>query len=309
MDPSLPAKLYGDEVHIRQILINVITNGIKYTKKGSVVLSLGFRSKEKEQILMTYDVRDTGMGIRKENIPFLFDAFRRVDSNKTHAIEGTGLGLSIVKQLLDMMGGTICVDSVYGQGSVFHIEIPQRIVDETPVGEVSIRQGAFRESRPGQSSPGAGIPGESSFGQSDCLDEDRAEDGREQGPLKEASLSILAVDDTPMNLKVVKKLLRDTGAAVDLAASGVKALEMTAKNHYDVILMDHQMPEMDGIECLHRIRMQEGGMCGDSRIICLTANVGAEMEKMYQQEGFDGYLEKPVRGRDLEREIARLTSC
>ena len=110
-----------------------------------------------------------------------------------------------------------------------------------------------------------------------------------------------------MNLIVVKKLLRDTGAVIDTAESGVEALEMTAKNRYDVILMDHQMPEMDGIECLHRIRTQKDGLCRDSRVICLTANVGAEMEKLYHQEGFDGYLEKPVRGKNLEQEIARLT--
>ena len=129
----------------------------------------------------------------------------------------------------------------------------------------------------------------------------------ERNILNGSSLQILAVDDTRMNLIVVKKLLRDTGAVIDTAESGMEALEMTAKNRYDVILMDHQMPEMDGIECLHRIREQEGGLCRDSRVICLTANVGAEMEKLYHQEGFDGYLEKPVRGKNLEQEIARLT--
>ena len=101
VDPALPVRLYGDEVHIRQILLNVITNGVKYTKEGSIVMSLGYRSKENDTILMTYDVRDTGMGIREENIPFLFDAYRRVDAHQTHTIEGTGLGLSIVKSILD----------------------------------------------------------------------------------------------------------------------------------------------------------------------------------------------------------------
>ena len=378
VDPALPVKLYGDEVHIRQILLNVITNGIKYTKKGSIVVSLGYRSKENDSILMMYDVRDTGMGIREENIPCLFDAFRRVDAQQTHTIEGTGLGLSIVKQLLDMMGGTIRVDSVYGQGSVFHIEIPQKVVDETPVGETNLKEGGLKEGGLKEDSLKEGglkedslkedslkegglkegslkedslrennlkgcslIEGDPKPGkaeqndhkkksqngernQEQIITQNRAQNrtqnrtqNREQNEAQNkiqddpiifqgASLRILAVDDTRMNLMVVKKLLRDTGAVVDTSESGVEALEMTMKNRYDVILMDHQMPEMDGIECLHRIRTQEGGLCGDSKVICLTANVGAEMEKMYQQEGFDGYLEKPVRERILKREIARL---
>ena len=357
VDPALPVRLYGDEVHIRQILLNVITNGVKYTKEGSIVMSLGYRSKENDTILMTYDVRDTGMGIREENIPFLFDAYRRVDAHQTHTIEGTGLGLSIVKQLLDMMGGTIHVDSVYGQGSVFHIEIPQKIVDGTPVGESNLREsnlrgdnlresnlrgGSLREGSPGEGCPELSGPlqgthqekpenevqsREQGKAQNEIRNEEQGKTrnesrNEEQGKtpnesrskirnehniLNGSSLRILAVDDTPMNLMVVKKLLRDTGAVVDAAGSGMEALEMTAKNRYDVILMDHQMPEMDGIECLHRIRAQEGGMCADSKVICLTANVGAENEKLYEKEGFDGYLEKPVRGRNLEQEIARLT--
>ena len=339
VDPALPVKLYGDEVHIRQILLNVITNGIKYTKKGSIVVSLGYRSKENDSILMMYDVRDTGMGIREENIPCLFDAFRRVDAQQTHTIEGTGLGLSIVKQLLDMMGGTIRVDSVYGQGSVFHIEIPQKVVDETPVGETNLKEGGLKEDSLRENNlkgcsliEGDPKPGKTEQNdhkkksqngernQEQIITQNRAQNrtqNREQNGAQNkmqddpiifqgASLRILAVDDTRMNLMVVKKLLRDTGAVVDTSESGVEALEMTMKNRYDVILMDHQMPEMDGIECLHRIRTQEGGLCGDSKVICLTANVGAEMEKMYQQEGFDGYLEKPVRERILKREIARL---
>ena len=321
VDPALPVKLFGDEVHIRQILLNVITNGVKYTKKGSVVVALGYRPRENDEILMTYDVRDTGMGIREENIPFLFDAYRRVDSQQTHTIEGTGLGLSIVKQLLDMMGGTIRVDSVYGHGSVFHIEIPQKVVDETPVGERDLRDGGLRDGSLREGNPGEDCPGSDRPEQNDHLEktgnevqskgqneiQNKARTG--QTILNGASLRILAVDDTPMNLMVVKKLLRDTGAVVDTAESGMEALEMTAKNRYDVILMDHQMPEMDGIECLHRIRMQEDGMCNDSKVICLTANVGADMEKLYHQEGFDGYIEKPVRGRSLEQEIARLIHC
>ena len=274
-DPALPRVLRGDEVHIKQILLNLLTNAVKYTKAGSVTLSIGSRE-ENGVFFMICDVTDTGIGIREENIPLLFTAFQRVDARQTHAIEGTGLGLAIVKQLLDLMGGIVCVSSQYGKGSRFHIEIPQGIADPTPIGPLEIR------TRP-QTAP--------------------AEAPR---AVSASSLRILAVDDTSMNLMVVKKLLRDTGAAVDTAASGAEALRKTAETRYHMILMDHQMPEMDGIECLHRIRAQEDGLCRDSKIVCLTASVGSDMEKLYRQEGFDGYLVKPLRGKALEDELARL---
>ena len=219
---------------------------------------------------------DTGIGIREENIPCLFTAFHRVDARKTHAIEGTGLGLSIVKQLLDRMGGSVSVTSEYGKGSTFRIELPQKIVDPAPIGPLETKTGAQRAAAAHMSAFTA------------------------------PSLRVLAVDDTPMNLMVVKKLLRDTEAAVDTAASGAEALVKTAETQYHVILMDHQMPEMDGIECLHRIRTQDNGKCRDSKVVCLTANVGSEMEALYRQAGFDGYLVKPVRGATLENELARL---
>ena len=276
-DPGLPSVLHGDAVRIKQILLNLITNAVKYTKTGSVTLALRGRTETAGRFWLVCDVTDTGIGIREENIPHLFTAFQRVDEAKNHAIEGTGLGLSIVKQLLDMMEGSISVTSEYGKGSTFHLEIPQDVADEKPIGAVNLK-------RTGKAS----LP-------------ERPE------TLVMSSLRILAVDDTPMNLLVIKKLLRDTKATVDTAASGAEALQKTMENRYDVILMDHQMPQMDGIVCLRRIRTQENGKCRDSKIICLTANAGLEMEKLYRQEGFDGFLVKPVRGKALEYEIERLT--
>ena len=273
-DPALPRVLRGDEVRIKQILLNVLNNAVKYTKAGSVTLSIGSRT-ENGVFLMRYDVTDTGIGIREENIPYLFTAFQRVDAQKTHAIEGTGLGLTIVKQLLDMMDGSVRVTSEYGKGSSFRIELPQQIVDPSPIGQLDTK--TRTQSAAAHTSA-----------------------------FTAPSLRILAVDDTPMNLMVVKKLLRETGAAVDTAASGAEALVKTAETQYHVILMDHQMPEMDGIECLHKIREQADGRCRSSRIVCLTANVGADMESLYRQEGFDGYLVKPIRGATLENELARL---
>ena len=274
--PELPAVLNGDEIRIRQVLLNVTANAVKYTSAGSVTLRIAGKTDADGGFRMMYDVIDTGIGIREENIPYLFDAFRRMDEKKTHSIEGTGLGLSIVKQLLDMMGGTVTVTSEYGKGSTFHIEIPQKIADASPIGEVDFRKSA------------------------------RTAQTKYRSVFEAPSLCILAVDDTPMNLMVLKKLLRETKAKVDTVSSGAEALEKTMQTAYDVILMDHQMPEMDGIECLHRIRTQENGLCQESKVVCLTANVGSDMEKLYREEGFDGYLVKPVRGKTLEDELARL---
>ena len=275
VDPKLPSVLHGDEMRIKQILLNVITNAVKYTKSGSVTLKVGCGSDDTGSFIAVFEVTDTGIGIREEDIPHLFTAYLRVDEQKNRAIEGTGLGLSIVKQLLDMMGGTVSVTSTYGEGSTFRIEIPQTVVDEAPVGAVDLKKTA------------------------------RTEVKEEQSAFVAPDMKILAVDDTPMNLMVVKKLLRETKASVDEASSGAEALRKTLENRYDVILMDHQMPEMDGIECLRRIRSQENGLCRESRIICLTANVGSEIEQLCMKEGFDGFLTKPVRGEELIKAISR----
>ena len=262
-------------MRIKQILLNVITNAVKYTKSGSVTLKVGCGSDDTGSFIAVFEVTDTGIGIREEDIPHLFTAYLRVDEQKNRAIEGTGLGLSIVKQLLDMMGGTVSVTSTYGEGSTFRIEIPQTVVDEAPVGAVDLKKTA------------------------------RTEVKEEQSAFVAPDMKILAVDDTPMNLMVVKKLLRETKASVDEASSGAEALRKTLENRYDVILIDHQMPEMDGIECLRRIRSQENGLCRESRIICLTANVGSEIEQLCMKEGFDGFLTKPVRGEELIKAISR----
>ena len=277
VDKEMPSGLYGDEVRIKQILLNVVTNAVKYTREGSVTLSISGKKAQNGGFRAVYEVADTGIGIHEEDIPYLFSAFQRLDDESTHRIEGTGLGLSIVKQLLDLMDGTVSVTSEYGKGSVFHIEIPQEIADETAVGEFDSRKGQEIS--------------EPSY----------------QKTLENPELKILAVDDTPMNLMVVKKLLRDTGVQVETAESGEEALTKTAETRYDVILMDHQMPGMDGIECLHRIKSQDSGKSRDSKVICLTANAGADMESLYFQEGFDGYLVKPIRGKILEEKIAELT--
>lgn len=273
--PEVPAELVGDDVRIKQILINVLNNALKYTNEGSVTFSIQCGTREGGVLNVIYTVSDTGMGIKKESIPYLFTAFKRVDEERNRYIEGTGLGLSIVKQLVDLMGGTITVNSVYAQGSSFIIELPQQVSGEETVGAFSIekRQKAARTNY--------------------------------QSRFEAPDASVLVVDDNSSNLLVISKLLRETRLRVDTASSGEDALRRTLENTYHVILMDHLMPEMDGLECRRRILDQAGGKCRESKIIALTANADSESRALYEREGFDGYLTKPIDAVTLERELAR----
>ena len=275
--PDLPGELYGDEVRVKQILINVLNNAIKYTKEGSVTLNIQCRREESNNVTVIYSISDTGMGIKKESIPYLFTAFKRVDETENRYIEGTGLGLSIVKQLVDIMGGKITVNSVYTKGSTFIIEIPQKIVSGSTVGSIDL-------------SKRTSIMHMGSYHQS----------------FEAPEANVLVVDDTETNLMVVEKLLRGTKVNVVTVTSAMAAMEKTAETHFHVIFMDHLMPEIDGIQCLHMIREQKGGLCRDSRIVALTANAGGDTKQLYVKEGFDGYLVKPISGEALENELRRL---
>lgn len=276
VSPDLPVELLGDEMRIKQILINVLNNAIKYTSEGSVSLQIQCDKDNNDGVLVSYAISDTGMGIKSESIPYLFTAFKRVDTQKNKYIEGTGLGLSIVKQFVDLMGGKITVNSVYTKGSTFIIEIPQKIVRDEPVGEL------------------------------DVLNRKRAhEDHTYVKSFEAPEAKVLVVDDTAANLLVVSKLLRETKINLTMASSGPEALEKTLEDAYHVILMDHKMPGMDGIECMHAIRSQTGGLCRDAKIIALTANAGSDTKDMYYREGFDGYLMKPVTGEELENTVYR----
>lgn len=276
VDQKMPSQLLGDEVRIKQILINVLNNAVKYTAEGSITLSIQCRRQEHGRAQIVYSVADTGMGIKKENIPYLFSAFKRVDEEKNRHIEGTGLGLSIVKQLVDLMGGDISVNSVYTKGTTFIITIPQEIVSEEEIGNIDI------EAR-------------------------HAINARKyyKRSFEAPRARILIVDDNDANLMVEAKLLRDTKVQTETAGSGAECLQKTLKNRYDVILMDHLMPEMDGVVCLHEIRAQAGGLNQETPVIILTANAGSENQKLYKREGFDGYLTKPVTGGQLEAELLR----
>lgn len=274
--PDIPSELKGDDVRIKQILVNVLNNAIKYTEEGFVMLSVQCGYKHDGKITIIYSVSDSGIGIKKENIDGLFTAFKRMDEDKNRYIEGTGLGLSIVKQFVDLMGGKITVNSVYTKGSTFIIEIPQKVVNDEPIGRIDTSER--------RSELTIGV-----YHQSFEAPEAR----------------VLVVDDTRTNLLVVSKLLRGTRVNIDTAGSGEQALEMTLQNSYHVIFMDHLMPEMDGIECMHRIRKQTGGLSREAAFIALTANAGSENRTFYENEGFDSYLVKPVTGAAIEDELHR----
>lgn len=276
VDQTMPSQLYGDEVRIKQILINLLNNAVKYTSEGSVTLSIQCKKIKNGKAQVTYSVTDTGMGIKKESLPYLFRAFKRVDEEKNRYIEGTGLGLSIVKELVDLMGGEIAVNSVYTKGSTFVVTLPQEVVSEVEIGDLN-------------------------------LEERHVLNGREhyKQTFEAPNAHILIVDDSEMNLMVEEKLLRDTKAQIDTAQSGEECLKKTLQNRYDIILMDHLMPGMDGIECLHAIRTQTGGLNQNIPVVILTANAGSENQELYRRAGFDGYLLKPITGLQLETELIK----
>ena len=271
VDPSIPSMLFGDEVRIKQILINLLNNAVKYTREGFVKLSIRCERRGVNRVRVWYTVEDSGQGVKKENIPYIFNAFKRVDEEKNRHIEGTGLGLSIVHQLVELMGGEISVNSVYTRGTTFVVMLEQDIVDNQALGEFSL---ATRV---------------------------KAHQGEQYHQSFEApEAHVLVVDDNDMNLMVVRKLLAATKVQLDTASSGAECLALTQKQHYDAILMDHLMPEMDGIQCFHALRTQPGGLCQDVPVIALTANAGSDNQLLYRKEGFSGYLAKPVSGALLE---------
>lgn len=275
VSPELPVGFYGDEVRLKQIVINLLTNAVKYTEKGTVTFSVGWEKTSEDEAVIIVTVRDTGIGIKPEDMSRLFDEYGRVDELRNRAIEGTGLGLPIVRKLLEKMGSRLEVESVYGQGSVFSFRLRQRVVDWTPMGD-------FNEARRRLT--------------------EQAEDTT--AGFRASRAKLLVVDDNQVNLTVVKGLLKRTGVQIDTARSGEECLRMAAENKYDLILLDHRMPGMDGIETIHRIR-ETVGLNQNTPVIALTANVVSGAREMYIGEGFSDFLSKPINANRLEQTILR----
>lgn len=275
VDETIPDALYGDEVRIRQVVTNLLSNAVKYTDHGSVLLKVqgnADRVNAGEPILLTMAVRDTGIGIREADMGKLFTKFQRMDMEKNSTVEGAGLGLAITRSLLDMMGGTIRVSSVYGEGSEFTVTIPQKIVSNEPIGQFHAK---FEKN----------LPGALSYSE------------RFHAP----NARVLIVDDTAMNLTVVTGLLKKTGIQMDTASGGTEAIELTRTEPYDVILMDQRMPGMDGTQALHAIRGQRDGANQETPVVCLTADAVIGAKERYIAEGFTAYLTKPIDSAKLEQ--------
>ena len=274
IDPALPAVLCGDEVRNRQIIINILNNAVKYTRQGMVKLCVKGITTDQTFLLMM-QVSDTGIGIKKEDLDKLFDGFQRLDLKQNRNIEGTGLGLAITHNLVEQMHGRLEVSSEYGKGSVFTVYLTQEIIDSSPVGD-------FRHKSEAEGKQ------EKKSGQSFVAPEAK----------------VLVVDDNNMNLKVVNALLKKTKIQVTTCLSGSECLALTAKEYFDVILLDHMMPDLDGIETLSRLK-QSDNPCKAVPVIALTANAIVGAKEKYIKAGFSDYLSKPVEGAKLEKMLLK----
>ena len=268
VDETIPRSLMGDDVRITQIVMNLLTNAVKYTERGNVTLSVNMVNKTEDSVNLKFDVTDTGIGIKEEDMGKLFESFERIEEKRNRNIEGTGLGMSIVTKLLDMMDSKLVVESEYGKGSSFSFELRQIIVDARPVGKYEENQ----------------TPGK---------------DTAEKTKLYLPHARILVVDDSIMNIKVAKSLLKLNGVVPDTCKSGAECLELLRKDHYDMILLDHMMPQMDGMETLNHIR-EESLISENTKVIALTANAVNGAMEMYLSAGFDDYLSKPIEVSRLE---------
>ncbi len=272
-DEECPNSLYGDMSHIRQVTLNLLTNAVKYTQKGDIYFRITGDNRN-GQWLLVITVEDSGIGIKEENLHKLFDKFERFDLQKNRNVEGTGLGLNIVKSFVELMGGTISVESEYGRGSAFTVCIPQEVTNPAPIGKLDI---------------GSIVSATSAY--------------KHKCDYTAPEAKILVVDDVAVNLNVFVNLIKDFRMKVDTASSGQECLDLTKNKKYDIIFMDHMMPEMDGIETLGRIKADSDNLNNNTTVIMLTANALIGMKEMYLDKGFTDYLSKPIVPDKLEKII------
>lgn len=279
MDKTIPTQMYGDKVRIRSVLINVLNNAVKYTNEGSVTFEIKVTARSEEEIDLSFIVSDTGIGIRQEDMGSLFKSFERLNQKVHYGVEGSGLGLAIAQGYVNLMGGEITVDSVYGQGSVFTVAIRQKVIDPTPL------KHCF------------------------TIDRTHEENAAPKKQLVIRDTRVLLVDDNQINLMVARELLASYGLSVDAASSGAAAIELCQKTHYPIVFLDQMMPEIDGVETMRRIRdidaFYRAG--GEGKIIVLTANAIRGSREMLMGEGFDEYLGKPMNLKQVERLLVRYT--
>lgn len=272
IDSKLPCALYGDEVRIKQIMLNLLNNAVKYTEKGKIIFTVAGERGQDGKFLMYVSVRDTGIGIRAEDIDKLTKAFQRVDEQRNSNVEGTGLGLSITKTFLNMMGSTLEVQSEYGKGSDFFFRVEQEIMDERPIGKINPY-------------------------------ELHSEAAAAAITFTAPEAEILVVDDNRMNLDVFRALLKKTRVRVMTATSGKECLRQVQKQEFDIIFLDHMMPGMDGVETLKQLKALKDNLSKDTPVIALTANAVAGAKEEYIAQGFADYLSKPVQGSTLEKMV------
>lgn len=276
VNPDIPHVLFGDELRIKQIVTNLLTNAVKYTEKGSVTMVFDYEKTGMDEIHLLVSVKDTGIGIREENLSKLYTAFDRIDLNQARKIEGTGLGINITQQLLSLMNSKLEVSSTYGVGSVFSFSLMQKVTDWDKIGE---------------------------YGEAIKKVERKRAEKKTQFTAELAH--ILVVDDAPMNLEVISSLLRRTLIQIDTVESGEECIQKFGQNSYDLVFLDHRMPHMDGIETLQKMKELYGEDLRGVPVISLTANAIAGAREQYMKAGFSDYLTKPVMADELEAMIQK----
>ncbi len=282
IDKKLPEHLYGDEDHIRQVMMNLLDNAVKYTNKGKITLAIQGTALQYSRVKLKISVNDTGIGIRHEDMANLFKSFERVNLNETQNIQGAGLGLTLVRYLVELMGGKIEAKSEYGKGSTFSFEITQQLSQDGFQGSIMEYEEMLQNA---PELPAGNLP----------------EDDR---PFTCPNAKILVVDDTPVNLVVARGMLKETQAQVYTCESGEECLSLIQDNHYDIIFLDHMMPGLDGIETLKRAHDIDGPS-RLSKYIALTAHSGSGLREEYISYGFNDYLPKPMKSDALKKILAR----
>ena len=276
VDENTPHLLFGDEMRLKQIMLNILTNAVKYTHSGSVTFRIGYEKVSSQHIMLTVHVVDTGIGIKVEELQKMFRPFERVDEVRNRTIEGTGLGMSIIRGLLQQMGSGLEVKSEYGKGSDFSFSVRQRVVSWGPIGNFEVR-----------------------------YEETKEEKDNYQELFRAPKAKVLVVDDTKLNLTVFCGLLKNTQMQIDTAESGIEMLDKIQKKDYDILFIDHRMPEMDGIEALHELKKLTSNHNALVPTVALTANAINGAREMYLSEGFTDYLSKPINSRELEKLLMR----